>query len=90
MNVEKMTGQSTAKLPPAPTESSTREERSGSEATPPWPSPGNPYALSRRRQSKSGPLDSPYLSRPRMKRRGAVSYDRSDTTAEYIRYLGKY
>ena len=46
-----------------------------------------PSTFSRRRYSKSH--DSPYISRPRMKRRGAVSYDRSDAAAEYIRYLGK-
>jgi hypothetical protein len=54
-------------------------------ATSPRPSGGLTFA--RRRHSKS--LDSPYLSRPRMKRRGAVSYDKNDAAAEYIRYLGK-
>ncbi|CAI8021729.1 High affinity cAMP-specific 3',5'-cyclic phosphodiesterase 7A [Geodia barretti] len=53
-------------------------------ATSPRPSSGLTFA--RRRHSQS--LDSPYLSRPRMKRRGAVSYDKNDAAAEYIRYLG--
>lgn len=51
------------------------------------PRPSNGLTFSRRRYSKS--LDSPYLSRPRMKRRGAISFDKNDATAEYIRYLGK-
>ena len=50
------------------------------------PRPSNGLTFARRRHSKS--LDSPYLSRPRMKRRGAVSYDKKDAAAEYIRYLG--
>ena len=54
-------------------------------ATSPRPSSGLTFA--RRRHSQS--LDSPYLSRPRMKRRGAVSYDKNDAAAEYIRYLGR-
>ena len=51
------------------------------------PRPCNGLTFARRRHSKS--VDSPYLSRPRMKRRGAISYDRNDAAAEYIRYLGK-
>ncbi len=31
----------------------------------------------------------PYDSNPRMLRRGAVSYEQSDVTARYIRFLGK-
>ena len=50
------------------------------------PRPASGLTFARRRHSKS--LDSPYLSRPRMKRRGAVSYDKNDAAAEYIRYLG--
>lgn len=52
------------------------------------PRPSNGLTFSRRRHSKS--LDSPYISRPRMKRRGAVSYDKNDAAAEYIRYLGEF
>lgn len=50
------------------------------------PRPPNGLTFARRRHSKN--LDSPYLSRPRMKRRGAISYDKDDAAAEYIRYLG--
>ena len=50
------------------------------------PRPSNGLTFARRRHSKS--VESPYLSRPRMKRRGAVSYDSTDAAAEYIRYLG--
>lgn len=46
--------------------------------------------LSRRRHAISNGGESPYNSRPRMKRRGAISYDRSDACALYIRYLGKF
>ena len=46
------------------------------------------YVLGRRRHAISGGPQSPYLSRPRMKRRGAISYENSDAAAEYIRYLG--
>ena len=49
------------------------------------PRPSNGLTFARRRHSKS--VDSPYLSRPRMKRRGAISYDKNDAAAEYIRYL---
>ena len=51
------------------------------------PRPPNGLTFARRRHSKS--VDSPYLSRPRMKRRGAISYDKNDAAAEYIRYLGE-
>lgn len=51
------------------------------------PRPPNGLTFARRRHSKT--VDSPYLSRPRMKRRGAVSYDKNDAAAEYIRYLGR-
>lgn len=51
------------------------------------PRPPNGLTFARRRHSKT--IDSPYLSRPRMKRRGAVSYDKNDAAAEYIRYLGR-
>ncbi len=44
--------------------------------------------LSRRRHAISSGGDSPYSSKPRMKRRGAISYDNSDACALYIRYLG--
>jgi hypothetical protein len=50
------------------------------------PRPSNGLTFATRRHSKS--VDSPYLSRPRMKRRGAISYDKNDAAAEYIRYLG--
>ena len=52
----------------------------------------SPYLLARRRCafSNGGTSESVYRSRPRMKRRGAISYDRADTAAEYIRYLGEY
>ena len=52
------------------------------------------YVLGRRRHAISGGYrtssgaESPYGSRPRMKRRGAISYERNDTAAQYIRYLG--
>ncbi len=46
--------------------------------------------LSRRRHAISSGGDSPYRSRPRMKRRGAISYDDTDACARYIRFLGKY
>lgn len=48
------------------------------------------YVLNRRRHAISAGPQSPYLSRPRMKRRGAISYEKSDAAAEYIRYLGKF
>ena len=51
------------------------------------PRPSNGLTFARRRHSNS--VDSPYLSRPRMKRRGAISYDKNDAAAEYIRYLGE-
>lgn len=52
------------------------------------------YALGQRRHafSSCGPEAEeslPYSSNPRMKRRGAVCYQPSDTTAQYIRFLGK-
>lgn len=47
------------------------------------------YVLNRRRHAISCGPESAYRSRPRMKRRGAISFERSDTAAEYIRYLGK-
>ena len=46
------------------------------------------YVLGRRRHAISGGCESVYRSRPRMKRRGAVSYEKTDAAAEYIRYLG--
>lgn len=46
--------------------------------------------LSRRRHAISSGGDSPYRSRPRMKRRGAISYDKTDACALYIRYLGMF
>ena len=52
------------------------------------PRPSNGLTFARRRHSKTVSVDSPYLSRPRMKRRGAISYDKNDAAAEYIRYLG--
>ena len=47
------------------------------------------YVLSRRRHAISSGGESPYNPRPRMKRRGAISYDQTDACALYIRYLGK-
>lgn len=52
------------------------------------------FVLSRRRgaissQCGGASTDSPYRSQPRMKRRGAISFERDDSTAQYIRYLGK-
>lgn len=47
------------------------------------------YVLSRRRHAISSGGESPYNSRPRMKRRGAISYDQTDACALYIRYLGE-
>lgn len=52
------------------------------------------YVLSRRRGAISGQCggasaDSPYCSQPRMMRRGAISFERDDSTAQYIRYLGE-
>ena len=46
------------------------------------------YVLSRRRHAISGGPESAYRSRPRMKRRGAISFEKNDSAAEYIRYLG--
>ena len=46
------------------------------------------YPLARRRHAISGGCESPYRSRPRMRRRGAISYEMGDTAAQYIRYLG--
>lgn len=48
------------------------------------------YVLGRRRHaiSNGAGADLPYRSKPRMKRRGAVSYQTEDATAQYIRYLG--
>lgn len=45
----------------------------------------------RRHAFSSGQEESslPYSSNPRMKRRGAVSYHKTDVTALYIRFLGK-
>ena len=48
------------------------------------------YVLNRRRHAISGGPESAYRSRPRMKRRGAISFEKNDAAAEYIRYLGKY
>lgn len=45
--------------------------------------------LSRRRHAISGSGDSPYRSLPRMKRRGAVSYEKTDASALYIRYIAE-
>lgn len=45
--------------------------------------------LSRRRHAISGSGDSPYRSVPRMKRRGAVSYEKTDASALYIRYIAE-
>ena len=47
------------------------------------------HVLGRRRHGISGASESPYRSKPRMWRRGAISYERNDAAAEYIRYLGK-
>ena len=48
------------------------------------------HVLGRRRHGiSSGGSESPYRSKPRMLRRGAISYERNDAAAEYIRYLGK-
>lgn len=47
------------------------------------------YVLGRRRQGISSGCESPYCSKPRMRRRGAISYETNDAAAEYIRYLGK-
>ena len=47
------------------------------------------YILGRRRQAISSGCESPYCSKPRMRRRGAISYETTDAAAEYIRYLGK-
>ena len=47
------------------------------------------YVLGRRRHAISSGPESAYRSRPRMKRRGAISFEKNDTAAEYIRYLGK-
>ena len=89
MNVEKMTGQSTATLHPTPMDTSEQKENGG-EVTLSRSTPAFTFAPSIRRRLSKGALDSPYLSRPRMKRRGAVSYDRCDAAAEYIRYLGTH
>ena len=47
------------------------------------------HVLGRRRHGISSASESPYRSKPRMWRRGAISYERNDAAAEYIRYLGK-
>ena len=47
--------------------------------------PSNNMDLSRLQQCADPPA---YLPKPRMARRGAVSYETSDTCAEYIRFLG--
>ena len=47
------------------------------------------YVLGKRRQGISSGCESPYCSKPRMRRRGAISYETTDAAAEYIRYLGK-
>ena len=46
--------------------------------------------LGHRRHAFSGVnlIDPPFISAPRMMRRGAVSYDETDSTAQYIRFLG--
>ena len=62
------------------------EQRYTGEHSVPAPSAHQALCLPRRRLNG---FDSPYLSRPRMKRRGAVSYDKNCPTVEYIRYLGK-
>lgn len=46
------------------------------------------YVLTRRRHAISSGPDSVYQSEPRMKRRGAISYQTEDAAAKYIRYLG--
>ena len=46
------------------------------------------YVIGRRRYTISGGPESAYRSRPRMKRRGAISLEKNDSEAEYIRYLG--
>ena len=45
--------------------------------------------LNRRRHAISSGPESAYRSRPRMKRRGAISFEKNDSAAEYIRYLGE-
>ena len=47
------------------------------------------HVLGRRRHGISSASESTYRSKPRMWRRGAISYERNDAAAEYIRYLGK-
>jgi len=49
------------------------------------------YVLGHRRHAfSSGPEDPlAFVSTPRMMRRGAISYEESDVTARYIRFLGK-
>ena len=54
----------------------------------------SPVVLRRRLAISSGESGGeeavpPYNSRPRMKRRGAISYQSNDSPAMYIRYLGK-
>lgn len=44
----------------------------------------------RRHAFSSGSGGSPLDSNPRMMRRGAVSYEETDITAQYIRFLGKH
>ena len=56
----------------------------------PHDQPIPPFVLGRRRHAISGGPESLYNSRPRMKRRGAISYETNDTAAQYIRYLGAY
>lgn len=52
------------------------------------PIPGG--VLETRRHGFSGGSMHPmaYITTPRMVRRGAISYDQSDVTAQYIRFLG--
>ena len=71
---------------PLETTTSLDEERNSDDRSGQAPSPRQSLCPSRRRLNG---FDSPYLSRPRMKRRGAVSYDKNCAAVEYIRYLGK-
>jgi hypothetical protein len=49
-----------------------------------------PSALRRRHAISSSADSPPLVSKPRMKRRGAISYDQTDASAMYIRYLGTF
>lgn len=50
--------------------------------------PASALGLRRHAFSTSEPDPLSYAPSPRMKRRGAISYEESDVTAQYIRYLG--